>query len=330
MKPAKAVNTYIENRRSEVTEETLQSHIYRLRPFIRWCGEQEISETTDLSTRDMHEYRVWRREDGDLSPASEKTQMDTIRVFIRFLERLNEVQDDLSEAVVSPALSGTDKRSEDILDPDVGQEIEEYLSTYQYASSRHIAFMLMWRTAMRTSAVRALDINDYDSDEQYIEITNRPESGTRLKNGDSGERFVAVSEELCDVLDAYCSENRIDILDDHGREPLLTTSYGRISKNTIRSWAYRLTQPCMMSDCPHDRDEDECRAAHSTDYPFECPSSVAPHAIRRGSITGMLRDDVPTPVVSDRVDAEEETLDEHYDKRSKREKMETRREYIDF
>jgi len=64
MKPAIAANTHIEDRRSEVTEETPQSHIYRLRPFIRWCGEQKIGDTTDLSTRDMHEYRVWRREDG--------------------------------------------------------------------------------------------------------------------------------------------------------------------------------------------------------------------------------------------------------------------------
>lgn len=284
----------------------------------------------DLTTKHMHEYRVWRREDGNLTPASEKTQMDTIRVFIRFLERLNEVQDDLSEAVVSPALSGSDKRSEDILDPSIAEDIEEYLSTYQYASARHVAFALMWHTGMRTSAVRALDVGDYDGDERYIEVRNRPESGTRLKNGDDGERFIAISKSMCNVLDAYLEEQREDVLDDAGREPLITTEFGRVAKNTIRNWAYLLTQPCILGECPHERDEEECRAAHSTDYPSKCPSSVAPHAIRRGSITSMLRDDMPTPVASDRVDASEDVLDEHYDKRTEHEKMETRREYLDF
>ena len=330
MRPKKALNIYLEARANEVTEATLQSHEYRLNHLVRWCKQEGIEDVADLDRRDLHEFRVWRREDGDLAPASEKTQMDSVRVFIKHLERLDVVETGLHEAVVSPALSGTDKRSEDIVDHEVAEDIVEHLDKYQYASNRHVAVLLMWRAGLRTGALQSLDLTDYSSDEQYIEVTNRPDTGTRVKNGDGGERHVALSSNVCDVIDDYITDNRHDVLDDHGRQPLVATEFGRVAKPTVRNWSYVVTQPCMMGDCPHDRDEDECRAAHSTDYPGGCPSSVAPHAWRRGSITAMLRSDVPSPIVSDKVDVSESVLDEFYDKRSSREKMEQRRRYADW
>jgi len=60
-----------------------------------------------------------------------------------------------------------------------------------------------------------------------------------------------------------------------------------------------------------------------------CPSSVSPHAIRRGSITYHLSEDVPEKVVSDRMNVSLDVLEKHYDRRSKQEKSEQRREYIE-
>ena len=61
----------------------------------------------------------------------------------------------------------------------------------------------------------------------------------------------------------------------------------------------------------------------------KCPSSVSPHAIRRGSITQHLSKDVSEKVVSDRMNVSLDVLEEHYDRRSEREKADQRRDYLD-
>lgn len=328
--PSEAVEIHLQAYKSEVTQETLQSTEYRLGHFVRWCDEVAgIDHMQDLTPEDMHDYRVWRREDGGLARASEKTQMDSLRVFIRRCERMGMVQDDLHDAVVSPSLKQEDRTREDIVDYEQAKQILNYLDRYHYASRNHVMFLLAWRSAMRTSALRALDVDDYDSDDRYIEVQNRPDRGTRLKNGDNGERHVALTDETCAIIDDYFAVNRVETTDEYGRDPLLSTKQGRIAKTTIRGAIYRLTRPCWFGDvCPHDRELSECRAHEFSDYVFECPSSTAPHSVRRGSITHMLRSDVPERVVSDRADVSEEVLDEHYDKRTGREKMEDRRDFL--
>ncbi|SMO55359.1 hypothetical protein SAMN06264867_1043 [Halorubrum cibi] len=72
----------------------------------------------------------------------------------------------------------------------------------------------------------------------------------------------------------------------------------------------------------------DCEAMEYTAV-FDCPSSVSPHALRRGGITNQLNNDVPREVVSDRANVTLGVLDEHYDRRSQRERMEQRRGYLD-
>jgi hypothetical protein len=73
----------------------------------------------------------------------------------------------------------------------------------------------------------------------------------------------------------------------------------------------------------------ECKAATDRSQSFACPSSVSPHAVRRGAITHWLNSDVPEPVVSARANVSTAVLDGHYDRRTEREKMEQRRTYLD-
>lgn len=103
-----AIELYLTQKQPEFAEATLRSHRSRLGHFQEWCGNQDISNLNTLTGRDLHRYRLWRRGDGDLSPASEKTQMDTIRVFVRFCESIDAVQSDLSTKVVSPSLDAGD------------------------------------------------------------------------------------------------------------------------------------------------------------------------------------------------------------------------------
>ena len=105
-KPDEALKLYLRERSTEVTENTLQSHEYRLNHFVRWCNEvAEIENVNNLTGRDLHRYKLWRQEDGDLNQVSLKSQMDTLRVFLRFCASIDAVEPDLHSKVMSPTLS---------------------------------------------------------------------------------------------------------------------------------------------------------------------------------------------------------------------------------
>ena len=81
-------------------------------------------------------------------------------------------------------------------------------------------------------------------------------------------------------------------------------------------------------ECPHDRDPDDCEATERG-RASKCPSNVSSHPFRRGAITHYLQTDVPETVVSDRANVTPDVIDQHYDQRSQKEKMEQRRQYLD-
>lgn len=326
--PETAVELYLADREAEVAKATLYSHSSRLGHFVRWCDEEDIDNLNELSGRSLHAYRLWRRRDGDLAPATEKTQMDTTRVFVKWLESIDAVADDLHTKVRSPVLRDGQNVRDVMLEADRAEEILGYLSKYEYASRPHVVLTLMWHTMMRTGAVHSLDVDDYNPDGQYIAVVHRPEEGTTIKNGTDGERLIALSNEVCQLLDDWIANRRPDVDDDFGRRPLVSTSNGRAHRSTLRGDCYRNTRPCVSTgECSHDRDPDECDAMGYTTA-FGCPSSVSPHALRRGGITHHLNSDVPKEVVSDRANVTTGVLSEHYDRRSQHERMEQRRRYL--
>ena len=329
LEPQRAKEMYQQERQGEVTERTLQAHHYRLVHFIRWCNEEGIDDLNDLTGRRLHECRLWRKEDGDLNAVSLRTQLETLRVFIRFCETIDAVPSGLHEKILLPTLSNDDEQCEEILRSEQAEDVLEYLRQSEYASRTHVVLELFWHTGIRLGSLIALDLEDYYPEQQRLELKHRPEADTSLKNGSEGERLLAVDPYICEVLDDWIAHHRPEMTDDHGRKPLLTTDQGRLAGTTVRETVYKATRPCYYSDdCPHNRDPDGCEG---TDYGFysRCPLSVSPHSVRRGSITHHLSEDVPEKVVSDRMNVGQEVLDKHYDKRSKEVKVEQRREYLE-
>jgi len=328
--PGTAVEMYIQSRERELADATLYSHRSRLGFFTQWCDDEQIENLNNLSGRDLHRYRLWRRSEGDLAPTTEKTQMDTVRVFIRWLETIDGVKNDLHIKVQSPTLKPGENVRDKIIDSEPAAEILTYLSKYQYAGYGHVVFLLLWKTMMRRGSLRSLDVEDYNPEEQYLSVKNRPNTGTRLKNGDKGERYISLRKETCNVLDDWIAEKRPDVVDDHGREPLIASVQGRSHIGTIQSYVYGMTRPCFWGNvCPHEREIEECKSAKSRGQAFACPSSEGPHALRRGSITHNLKEGKPEKVVSDRADVSPDVIEKHYDRRSPLEKMEQRREYFE-
>lgn len=283
----------------------------------------------DLSGRDMHRYKIWRRDKGDLAPASLKTQIATIRVFVRFCQRIDAVQSGVADSIQAPSLSKEDGHREVRLAANEAKQLLDRLNRFSYASFEHTLMGILWHTGIRTGGIRALDLRDFDVEKARLKVRHRPGTDTPLKNGKDGERLIALSAEMAQVIEDWINHSRPDKSDGHGREPLLTTSHGRPHPSTIRDTTYRLTRPCEYAECPHSRSKDECEATDDqAKTASKCPSAVSPHAIRRGSITHHLTEDVPEKVVSDRMNVGPDVLDKHYDERSEAVKVEQRRGYL--
>lgn len=328
IEPQNGLELYLPDRSNELSNATIYSHKSRIGHLVRWCHKQDIDNLNEVTGRKLQEYRLWRRREGNLRPASEKTQMDTIRVFIRWLESIDGVKHDLSTKVLSPSLSPEEEVRDELIDSDKMVPLLAHLGKYEYASLTHVSLSLLWKTMMRIGAAHALDLEDYHPEEQYLEIVHRPERGTAIKNKSRGERYVALTADTCTLIDDWVEINRPDVTDSFDRNPLLTTAQGRVSKSTLRDYSYRKTRPCELSDnCPDDREIGDCLATHR-DHAAKCPFSVSPHAIRRGSITNALNTDVPSRVVGDRANVSQAVLEKHYDRRAQREKMEQRRGYL--
>lgn len=327
--PDQAVELYLEDKQRDCQRTTVKAHKSRLGFFIDWCEEQDIDNMNDLSARYLHEYRVWRRE--NLNVVSEKTQMDTLRVFIQWCETIDAVQSGLFKKVQSPSIPDGERARETVIHAGRAQQVLDYLEKYEYATAEHVTWLILTETGMRMGAARALDVDDYQRNAElpHLSINHRPETETPIKNGVRGERPVGISPEACEVIDDYLNDQRADVTDCYGREPLLATLHGRVAKSTIRKYVYKWSRPCMVGDeCPHDRERDECDAATNLDRASKCPSSVTPHPIRRGYITHLLQVGVPVEVVSDRCNVSPAIIDQHYDVRSEEDKMRQRQEIL--
>lgn len=325
IEPQRAVELYKDSRRTEVSDATLQAHGYRLSHFVRWCeGEGSFEDMNDLTGRSLYEYRIWRREDGDLNPVTLQTQLSTLRVFLTFCESIDAVSEGLSEKIVLPTLKEGEGERTAVLTEERAERIFEYLSRFEYATRDHALLEVLWLCGLRVGEARALDVSDFDADEQRLAVRHRPEGGTSLKNGHGGERLVALNERVSEVLTDYLQYHRSKVTVDE-RDPLFSTSKGRCGTTTLRNAVYRLTQPCLTGPCPVGRDPEDCEDKGRS----ACPETLSPHDVRRGAITHFLSNDVPEKVVSDRMDVSSDVLEKHYDQRTEEGKMEQRRQYLD-
>lgn len=57
--PTEAKEMFLAQRRYEIIEATLQGHHYRLKPFVRCCGQESINNLNELTARSPDEYRLW-------------------------------------------------------------------------------------------------------------------------------------------------------------------------------------------------------------------------------------------------------------------------------
>jgi len=269
---------------------------------------------------------------SDIAESTVGQYLSVLRAFIRHCEQIECVRDGLAEKV--PDVSTPDGTRDEKIDEDTAEEILDYFEQFRYGCREHVEMALCWETGMRAGVMRPIDISDchLDVSAPYIELSHRPDTGTPLKNKQKSERRVNLPAGVAQVIRDYIDRRRTDVTDGHGRNPLLTTTAGRVTYNTVRRDFRGMARPCVYAnECPHDRDPEECDAAGGKDNATGCPSSVSCHPVRRGSITHRHLDrDLPEEVISDRCDVSTEIMERHYDRQDEETKAKIRREHLDL
>jgi site-specific recombinase XerD len=333
--------------RDDLRDETSSAHYYRLKQFWEWCDDQNISNLNDLTGRDLHRYKVYRSTERDLSVSTVRGDLFTLRAYLEFCEVIDAVESGLNAKVepLIPSLSSDEGVSDESIEANRVEAILEHLGRFEYASRRHTMVKLAWHMGCRLGALRAIDLRDFYPDPEpsdfpdlseaevpkgpFIALRHRADTDTPLKNGLDGERPVNISEEVVELVKNYVAVKRVETTDENGRKPLFTTAQGRISRSAVRSAFYVMTQPCFLGGgCPHGRDVEDCEALEVGGESL-CPSSRAPHAVRTGAITHMRSLGSPAEDVSERVNATEEVIEKHYDKRTAQRRMNQRRSNLE-
>ena len=334
--PQRGLERYLDSKRSDLTDNTIEEYAVKLGFIVEFLEEQGVDDLRDLDGRLINDIATWRQFESsdrvdELSPKTMRDEMYRLRDWISYLEDIEAVKSGLSDSVSIPELSDEDGVRDVDLSPERAEQIIGYLGKYEYATLAHVVWLLGIRTGRRTGCLFALDCDDahLEGDEPYLVFRNRPDEGTRLKNGTKSEGHVAISDADAKVISDYLETTRPEVTDEYDREPLLATQYGRVSKSTIRRYMYQWSRPCVIgAGCPHDRDPDTCESAQSMDHASKCPSSRSPHALKHGFITEGRRRGVPLDVLSGRCDVSEEVIRKHYDETSEEERCKARRQIL--
>lgn len=328
--PREAVERYLNKLRVSKRESTVSAYHYRLKHFVEWCEEEDITSISEVTGWDIESFETARREQG-IEPITLENELQTLRNFFEYCARIELVDVGLPDRVQPPDVEPSAQVNKEQLEPGRAQKLLDYYKSDPdaYGTRGHTLLALEWYTGARLGGIRGLDLENYDREERCVEFIHRADENTPLKNGRDGERIVGLPEHVCDVISEYIRKNRLEAYDDYGRQPLLTSQFGRPGTNAIRAWTYLATVPCLHSPCPHGKDPDTCEYL---DYSAasKCPSSRSPHRVRTGSITWQLNRSVPVERVAERVNTSIEVLLRHYDLPDKMAEMrERRRPYLD-
>ena len=319
-----AVNRYLKRRRQDATDESVQSYKYRLKQFVEFLEEEGVETVGEIRPFDLDEFYAHRG--AEVAPATLKGQMHTVRGFIRYLAKIDAVDDGLPESVQIPQMSEEDEVSFDIWDYEIALTALDNWKETDPGCRTHALIEVMLITGARVGGLRALDVQDVHLDEQYIDFVNRPDTDTRLKKGYDGERPCAIPKRTVETLRDWL-QRRPDTKDEFGRAPLFPSQRGRPHVSTLQNWVYRATQPCNWTTCPHDRDPQSCEYTWGKKA-SQCPSSESPHPVRKGSMTYQRDLGFPVEVVAERCNTSSDVVEKHYDQATAHQRMEERRRHF--
>lgn len=326
----KAKKDFLDSKKNNLKDSSVRAYKIVVTDFINYCETNGIEAVDGIDGYTIEQWKIKRKEKDDVSPSTLKNNVKHLRVFIRWCETTEMLDEGVADKMQVPSITDAQARSDDIVNPEQMQSILNYLEMYQYSSRLHAFSQLVWHIGCRISVAIALDVQDFRPRKGVLKIRNREQTDTPLKNGNKSERNVSLNSDVVEVLNDYVNGRRLNVMDAHDREPLFTTEGGRMSREAAYKNFVAISRPCVYENhCPHNRNVDNCEAAQKKKKAYDCPSSESLHPIRRGSITYHLNQGWPIEQVSERCDVGVDVLKKHYDTRTHEDKRQKRSQFVD-
>lgn len=283
------------------------------------CDELGLENLNNLTPHQMLRYNEWRRyesldRDEPLAKTTLEDDMYLINEFIKHMVTIRAVEGTVLTAIRFPELDDGDGVCSKKLDAERAEKVLVYLHKYEYAGVEHVTLLLFCKTGRRPCDLHALDVVDFEMKEEkgVLKFRHRPETGTPLKEGTEHEADVELDIETAKIIQDYLDTKRHEITDEQGREPLLTSKHGRLSKGTMKKYANKWTRPGAIGENPDDHDVENCPGMESNNAAYKCSMSRAPRHIRTGYITSK-RNEVDPEDLGYRVGATARVIRKHYD-----------------
>lgn len=234
-----------------LSENTVAAYRRDLRRFFEWLAGRSIP---GLTIQDLADYTVWLH-DKKLSPASLARHLVSLKVFFRYLQLENVLQDNLAELLGSQKLW---QRVPKVLSP---EQIDAMLA----APARRDPFWrrdramleLLYATGCRASELSNLKLPDMHLDEGFC----------MCRGKGNKERLVPLGERAKAAVREYLGEERPILAGRRKQEPayvLLTYRGRRLRRERIWELIKRYAQ----------------RAG--------APPEISPHSLRHSFATHML------------------------------------------
>jgi len=315
------LDAFLQERKMDNAISTYRNNKGHLDHLRDWCDQRGLTHFSDFSPHQILQYKITLKKDPDKNDTTVANYFSTIRTFLKWASKYDYCDGKLATAMESPEFSKDQKARSRMIPFDQATETLEYLSKFKYATAHHTMIVIIWHTGCRRRALCGLDLDDWKPVKQreggeygLLEFNHRPETETPLKNDESGEREVIIWPEHGEVIQDYIDTHRDNKTDQHGREPLLTSTQGRYQPDSIQPIINALTRPCAIgNECPVGRAPEECEANYF-DQAAKCPDSYSPHPFRRAAITYHLEEkDWTYEGASGRFDVSVNVLKHHYD-----------------
>lgn len=332
--PRAARRQFLNAKRGNVKQSTHRAYKYPTKHLVEYCENNGVESIGEISSHLLESW-VQKRENENIKPITAKQTAKLGRVFIKWCQNSGLVEPGLADRIRIPKTTENDEVSRTTVRRDQAQQVLNTLSTYEYATRKHVAFRFIWDTGCRASGAIALDIDDLGTNPENgkptVDFRNRKRTGTPLKNKNKSERTIMISDDLRSLIQDYIEGRRDDVTDEHGRRPLLTTPTRRVSRQHLYKDTVAFSRPCVYAGfCPDGREVAACEYAQSKKAACSCPENFSLHPIRRGSITDHLNRGFPKEQLSERVDVSVEVLEKHYDAGTHQDALNRREQFRDL
>lgn len=318
------------NRRQNRSPATRAQYKRTIPVFIDFASANGVKRSAQISTElvdgFVHELQATYETDATIH-----TYTKNVRAWLRWLHKRQLCPKSVHTILGKEEIGLQPKARDEAIPASVANHILTNLRSKRRGSQHHALLELLWNGGPRLGGVHSLDLLDFDKSNTEIRLRHRPDTGTRLKNGNSkdeqpgdGERNVEISDAVIDAISHYIKFERPNQTDRFGRDPLFATQRGRAAKSTLRRWVYEATS-CRWS--PESANEENCNGNCDPDTDV-CPCSYYPHAIRRGAIVHHLSGGLRPDYASGRFDVSTKIIKLHYDPRTKRQRKDDRSQLV--